>query len=147
MGLENIANANLTSEGIVLSNFTSPDVFYESMEQYGTDEGLDPRDVMVKNHGEHAVGLFVVDYLVENVDRHADDYGFLRCAATGDYIAMAPYYNFDRLWSGEVITLPESALQGYRGFIRELCRRAAGAARGFAYGSIIERRAAELLRV
>ena len=92
LGLENVTEAQRTDEGIVLNNFTSPDVFYESMEQSGIiGENTDSRDLAIREFKELAVALFVVDYLVENNDRHADDHGFLRSANTGEYISMAPY--------------------------------------------------------
>jgi len=146
--LENIAEAQKTEEGLILGNFTSPDYFYESMEQSGfMGEYDDPRDFVIEKYKELATALFVVDYLIENNDRHPDDYGFLRSSDTGEYISMAPYYNFDRVWSGDAAALPDSAWQGYRGYIYDLCRRAISVAGSFEYGTIIEKRAGELLRV
>jgi len=144
LGLKNVTEAQATQEGMILSNFTSPDLFFESMEQYGiTDE--DPRDIIIEIYKEQAVALFVLDYLVENNDRHPDDYGCLRNTATGDYISMSPYHNFDWAWSGDVIALPESALRGYKGYIHEFCQWAMDIASDFEYGTIIEKRASELL--
>jgi len=148
LGIEDLTQTQKSDEGIILSNFTSPDVFYESMEQYGiTEENRDPRDTAIESFKELAVALFVVDYLIENNDRHPDDYGFLRSSETGEYISMAPYHNFDRIWSGESIALPESAWQGYYGYIRNLCRQAISVAGSFEYATIIERRAVELLSI
>ena len=148
LGLGNITEAQQTDDGIILNNFTSTDVFYESMEQFGvTEESADPRDIAVEHFKELAVALFVVDYLVENNDRHLDDYGFLRDSNSGEYVSIAPYYNFDWIWSGESIALPESAWQGYHGYIHTLCRWAKSVASNFEYGTIIERRTEELLRI
>jgi len=147
LGLENVVNAHKTDEGIILSNFTTTDIFYESMEQSGADgDNMDSREIAVEKFKEHAVALFVVDYLVENNDRCLDDYGFLRNSNTGEYIFMAPYHNFDWVWSGDVIAIPDTARQGHREYIHSLCRRAIDVAGDFEYGSIIERRAGELLR-
>ena len=147
LGLGNVTEAQKTDEGVILSNFTSTDVFYESMEQYGVaGEDTDPRDKAVGIFKELAVALFVIDYLVENNDRHPDDYGFLRNSNTGEYVSMAPYYNFDWVWSGDVTALPDSAWRGYRGYIHDLCRWAISVAGNFEYGTIIERRASELLQ-
>jgi hypothetical protein len=146
LGLNNVPEAQLTDEGLVLHNFTSPDIFFESMEQSGITGEDDPRDRAVNNFKERAVALFVIDYLVENNDRCMDDYGYLRDSNTGEYISMAPYHNFDWIWSGEAAALPDSAWQSYRGYIRDLCRRAKSIAGNFEYGTIIERRADELLR-
>jgi len=148
LGMGNIPKALISEEGIKISNFTNPDIFYESIEQFGiVEETKDPRDIAVEMYKEHAVALFVIDYLVENNDRQEDDYGFLRNANTGEYIGMAPYHNFDWIWSGETITLPKSALQDYRDYIHSICRRAINIAPTFEYGTIIEARARELLQI
>jgi len=148
IGIENITDVHKADEGLLLNNFTSTDIFYESMEQYGVDcENSDPREIAVANFEELAVALFVVDYLIENNDRQADDYGFLRNSNTGEYISMAPFHNFDWAWSGDVINLPSSAWRGYREYIRTLCRQAINVTDNFEYGTIIERRAGELLRL
>ena len=147
LGLENMAETRTTDEGIILNNFTSPDVFYESMEQFGIEgENANLRDIAIEYFKELAVALFVIDYLVENNDRHPDDYGFLRSSTTGEYMSMAPYYNFDWIWSGEAVALPETAWQGYSAYIHDLCRHAISVAKDFEYGTIIERRANELLQ-
>ena len=148
LGLDSIIKTRETDEGLLLSNFTSTDVFYESMEQFGVaDEDTDPRDILIENFKERAVALFVLDYLIENNDRQHDDYGFLRNSNTGEYISMAPYHNFDWVWSGDIIPLPETAWQEYREYIHSLCRRAINVASNFKYGTIIEKRASELLHV
>ena len=147
LGLSNVPEAQITDEGIVLHNFTSPDIFFESMEQSGITKEDDPRDNAVKAFKENAVALFVIDYLVENNDRHIDDYGHLRDAKTGEYISMAPYHNFDWIWSGEAVALPDSAWQDHREYIHDLCRHAKSIASKYEYGTIIERRADELLRI
>ena len=148
LGLENITGAQVTEEGIFLSNFTTPDVFFETMEQSGVvDENDEPREKAIEDFNELAVALFVIDYLVENNDRHPDDYGYLRNSITGDIISMAPYHNFDWIWSGGAVPLPDTAWQGYRRYIHDLCRQAINAAGSFEYGTIIERRAGELLRL
>jgi len=148
MGLEHITEVQLTDEGIILSNFTSPEFFFESMEQSGISEDTDaPRNIAIEKYKELAVALFVIDYLVENNDRQIDDYGYLRSSATGEYVSMAPYHNFDWVWSGDSVALPEAAWLGYRSYIHDLCLAAIGVAKDFEYGMIIERRAGELLRV
>jgi len=147
LGLENLTEAQISNEGIMLSNFTSLETFYESMEQYGvSEENTDSRFTAVELFKEQAVALFVIDYLVENNDRHSDDYGYLRDAATGEYISMAPFYNFDLIWSGNAKALPQNAQSGYREYIHELCRKAINIAGNFEYGTIIEKRAGELLQ-
>jgi len=147
LNLDNVTDAHLTTEGIILRNFTSQDIFYESMEQFGiTQDDADSRDIAVEHFKEQAVALFVIDYLTENNDRHTDDYGYLRCAETGEYLLMAPFHNFDRVWSGESIALPDTVWDNYRDYIYDLCKKAISVAGDFEYGTIIERRARELSR-
>jgi len=147
LNLDNVTEAHLTNEGIILRNFTSQDIFYESMEQFGiTQDDEDSRDMAVEYFKEQAVALFVIDYLIENNDRQTDDYGYLRCTETGEHLLMAPFHNFDRAWSGESIALPTAAWHGYRDYIHDLCRQAIGVARDFEYGTIIERRARKLMK-
>jgi hypothetical protein len=144
--LENVAEADLADEGLLLTNFTSPDCFLETMEQSGfSGAGEDPREKAVEMFKELAVALFVVDYLVEHNDRHWSTFGFLRDSNTGAYISMAPYNDFDRIWSGEAAPLPDSAMQGYREYIRNLCLWTKSVASSFEFESILDRRANELL--
>jgi hypothetical protein len=87
----------------------------------------------------------VIDYLAEHDDRHSGNLGFLRDADTGEYISMAPYFDFDWAWSDGVTPLPDNALQNYSEFISELCEKAKAAAYKFEHGAIINKRADELL--
>jgi len=146
LGLENAMEAVLSDEGLLLTNFTSPDIFLESMEQSGfTGVGDDPREKAVEMHRELAVALFVVDYLVEHNDRNCGKFGFLRDSNTGEYISMAPYYDFDSIWTGETAALPYNAMQGYREYISDLCHWTISVADSFEFESILKRRANELL--
>ena len=146
LGLDNIAQAEKSEEGLLLTNFTSTDCFLETMDQSGyVRKNDDVRAAAVEHFKELAVALFVVDYLVENSDRHGGNCGFLRCTNTGKYVSMAPYYDFDRIWTGEAVPLPDNAWKSFRNYIQSLCRWALDINEAFEYGSIIERRANELL--
>jgi len=148
LGLDNTAEAQVSEEGMIIGNFTSLDYFYESMEQSGvTQEPDEARNLAIETFKENAVALFVIDYLIENNDRFADDFGCLRSTETGECVSMAPLYNFDWAWSGEVIPLPAKAWDKYRDYINNLCRWAINVAGDFENGTIIERRAGELMRV
>ena len=147
LGLDNVAEAKMSDEGILLTNFTSTDVFLESMEQSGFSGKKDnPREKAVETFKEQAVSLFVIDYLVEHDDRHWGNYGFLRSSNTGEYISMAPYYDFDWSWSGAVVALPDNAYQNYGDVIRSLCEKALNLSGDFEHNEIISKRANELLR-
>jgi len=146
LGLENVTDAKMSDEGILLKNFTSTNRFLESMEQSGfSGEKDNPREKAVELFKEPAVALFVIDYLVEHDDRHWGNYGFLRDSNTGEYLSMAPYYDFDWSWSGAVVPLPYNAYKNHNGFIRSLCEKAICISDRFEHGEIIKKRARELI--
>ena len=148
LGLEHTAKAEMSDDGIKLKNFTSTDYFFESMEQSGfTGYNENPREKAVELFKELAVGLFVVDYLVEHDDRHWGNYGFLRSSNTGKYVSMAPYFDFDWAWSDGVVPLPDTTVRNYKGYIRDLCTTAKDVADGFKHEKTITKRADELLRM
>jgi len=147
VGLDNAAGARSSDEGILLTNFTSPDYFLESMEQSGFSRKKDnPREKAVEIFKEQAVALFVIDYLVEHDDRHWGNYGFLRNSNTGEYISMAPYYDFDWAWSSAVVELPDNAYLNYSSVICSLCEKALFVSGKFEHKEIITKRAKELLQ-
>ena len=146
LGIEHAAKAELSDKGILLTNFTSTDFFLESMEQSGFVDGSgNPREKAVELFKERAVSLFVIDYLVEHDDRHWGNYGFLRDANTGEYVSMAPYFDFDWAWSGGVAPLPANAVSGYGELIRRISEQALPLAAGFKHAEVITKRATELL--
>jgi len=147
LDLEHTAKVKMSDNGIVVTNFTTTDYFLESMEQSGlVKQDENPREKAVEIFGERITALFTIDYLVEHDDRHWGNYGFLRNANTGEYIGMAPYYDFDWAWSDGVVSLPDIVWKKYRGFIRELCERAISSAENFEHEAVIIKRANELLR-
>jgi len=146
LGIEHGAEVQLSDEGLLVTNFTSTDCFFESMEQSGyvqADENA--RIKAVEMFGERAVALFVVDYLVEHDDRHWGNYGFLRNADTGEYMGMSPYYDFDWVWSDGVVQLPENAVHDYGDYIKGMCVKAKEVASQFERGEVVRKRAEELL--
>ena len=146
LGLQHISQASLAPEGLVLTNFTSTEVFLESMAQSGVVSADEhSREVAVSLFGELAVALFVIDYLVEHDDRHSGNYGFLRSTSTGEYLSMAPFYDFDWAWSGAIVDLPKLAWEKHGSYICNLCHRALTDARHIDYYDIISKRANELL--
>jgi len=148
LGLENTAEAKKSDEGILLTNFTSPDYFLESMEQSGFSRKKDnPREKAVEIFKEQAVALFVIDYLVEHDDRHWGNYGFLRNSNTGEYISMAPYYDFDWSWSSAVVPLPDNSYKNHSDTIRKLCEKTINLSSNFEHKEVLLKRANELLQI
>ena len=147
LGLEGYAaEARMSDKGILLENFTSMDHFLESLEQSGfIGETDDARAKAVELFGEQAIGLFVIDYLVEHDDRHWGNIGFIRDSDTGQYLSMAPYYDFDWAWSDGVARLPDNAFEIHGAYIRSLCGKAKSVAGKYEHGAIILKRSDELL--
>ena len=148
LGINNVAKASLSVEGLSVINFTSTDCFLETMEQSGlVGENDNPLEKAVTIFKGHAVTLFVIDYLVEHDDRHWGNYGFLRDTNTGKYLSMAPYYDFDWAWSGGVIPLPGNACLNYKEHIYDICMNVKRISDKFEHRNIISKRADELLRM
>jgi len=148
LGIDHIAMTEKSDDGINVKNFTTPNVFFESMEQSGFVASDDnPRETAVVMFKELAVTLFVIDYLVEHDDRHWGNYGFLRSTNSGEYLSMAPYFDFDWAWSGGVILLPDAAFENYNDHIYEICTHAKKVVENFKHGKTIAFRADELLKI
>jgi len=147
LGLDYTAKVTLSGEGILVTNFTSTDYFLETMEQSGfITENINPMEKAVEFFQERAATLFVIDYLVEHDDRHWGNYGFLRNANTGEYVSMAPYFDFDWAWSGGVTPLPNNAIQNYSKLIYNLCSQALKIDCSFEHKAVIVKRADKLLK-
>jgi putative resolvase len=127
-----VSKAHLSDKGLCLTNFTSRDCFFESFEQSGYIGELDDaRTIAIELFKERAVALFVIDYLVESDDRHWGNIGFIRDANTGEYVSMAPYFDFDWIWADWPVALPDNA-SVYKDYIIHLCKKAKESAELFA---------------
>lgn len=82
--------------GIAVENLTSPDLMLEQADQSGR---LDPDDFdesdILRLFGRDGARMLIMDAIVGNGDRHAGNFGWLRDSITGEYVAMAPLYDFD----------------------------------------------------
>jgi hypothetical protein len=146
--IPHISETRLSNDGILVTNFTSPDKFLESVEQSGyVQKNENPREKAIDLFGESAVTLFTVDYLVECDDRHWGNYGFIRNANTGAYEGMSPYYDFDWIWTEGIVPLPEKAISDYGSVIKNICVDAKTVANKFEKVDVIQKRADELLQL
>lgn len=84
------------NSGIAISNITNSDYMLESADMSGR---LDPDDfnneTIIKLFGIDGLNMLLVDAVFANGDRHAGNFGWLRNTNTGQYISMAPLYDFD----------------------------------------------------
>ena len=82
--------------GIEVFNFTTPDIMFESAAASGRFDEEDFTDIDIVNEfGVRGAEMLVIDAITGDGDRHAGNFGYLRDSGTGDYLGMAPLYDFD----------------------------------------------------
>lgn len=83
-------------QGIIVKNFTSPSIMFEPASVSGR---IDPDDFVeddiIRVFGDSGFDMILVDAIIGNGDRHAGNFGFLRDTGTGEYLGMAPLFDFD----------------------------------------------------
>ena len=81
---------------IIVENFTSKDIMFEAADVSGklNPDNFNEADILKLFHlkGFH---MILTDAIFGNGDRHAGNFGYLRDANTGEYLSMAPLYDFD----------------------------------------------------
>lgn len=83
-------------EAVLVSNITSPDFMLEQANQSGKLDVDDfDNNTIIDLFGVDGMKMILIDAIVGNGDRHAGNFGWLRDTATGEYIGMAPLYDFD----------------------------------------------------
>lgn len=91
-----VENADETDGGIAIYNITSPMLMLEQADQSGR---LDPDDfdeqTIIELFGKAGAQMLIIDAVIGNGDRHAGNFGWLRNTDTGEYVSMAPLYDFD----------------------------------------------------
>lgn len=92
----NIIDITKHKDGIAVENFTNEHIMFESAE---VSEKLNPDEFTVedifKSFDELGFDILFFDALIGNGDRHAGNFGYLRNSNNGDYIGMAPLFDFD----------------------------------------------------
>lgn len=82
--------------GIQVENITNTEFMLEQADQSGR---LDPDDFdeykIEELFGLDGIKMMLIDAIVGNGDRHAGNFGWLRNTVTGQYVCMAPVYDFD----------------------------------------------------
>ena len=91
-----VERADETDGGIAISNITSPKVMLEQADQSGR---IDPDDfdeqTIINLFGKAGAQMLIIDAIIGNGDRHAGNFGWIRNTDTGEYVCMAPLYDFD----------------------------------------------------
>ena len=116
-----IPDTRLDDRDLVVSNFTSLDVFLEALDQSAELGPLDNHfEKAIDLYGKSAVNLLLLDYIVEHDDRHSGNIGILRCSHTGRRLdTMSPWYDFDWCFSDNVIPLPGIIFADYRDLVSD----------------------------
>lgn len=90
---------------IIIENFTSKDVMFEAADVSGklNPDNFNEADILKLFHlkGFH---MILTDAIFGNGDRHAGNFGYLRDANTGEYLSMAPLFDFDHALDATGIT-------------------------------------------
>ena len=99
-GLCGISAAEVTAGkkgDILVKNFTNSDIMFEQAIVSGNvfrSDNWDDDDI-VNEFGLDGFKMLLVDAVFANGDRHAGNFGYLRDANTGDYLGMAPLFDWD----------------------------------------------------
>lgn len=85
-----------SKNSIIIENFTSKDIMLESAEVSGklNPDDFDETDIINLFH-LNGFRMILLDAIFGNGDRHAGNFGYLRDSNTGEYLIMAPIYDFD----------------------------------------------------
>ena len=99
-GLCGISVAEVTAGekgDILVKNFTNCDIMFEQAIVSGSvfrSDNWDDDDI-VNEFGLGGFKMLLVDAVFANGDRHAGNFGYLRDANTGDYLGMAPLFDWN----------------------------------------------------
>ncbi len=89
-------NVKRISGGVMAENFTNTDLMLEQADESGL---IDPDDFnegdIIRLLGLQGAQMLTIDAITGNGDRHAGNFGWLRDTNTGEYVSVAPLYDFD----------------------------------------------------
>ncbi len=118
-------------EAVVKSRiFTSEDTAYVTFEEfriYCDAQGLDPWREAMKLDREAYLRMQVADYILNNPDRHGQNWGFLMNNATGRLEGFCSLFDHDRAFSGDgrvlsqTTELPATLEEAAAGAWEQLC--------------------------
>ena len=124
------------------------------LEQADMSGKIDPDDFteedIVRLFGLQGVQMLVIDAIVGNADRHAGNFGWLRNSDTGEYVCMAPLYDFDhaldsKLEYDRLIGDMLDCIKGDKIYEQE-CYRIAKIVSGLETNEIFKKRAKTILK-
>lgn len=87
---------NYAKNSIIIENFTSKDIMLEAAEVSGrlNPDNFNESNILNLFH-LNGFRMILIDAIFGNGDRHAGNFGYLRDSNTGEYLTMAPLYDFD----------------------------------------------------
>jgi hypothetical protein len=87
------------NEGILVDNFTTPEKMLEPyyISKYGNinDESFEKNEKIIELFGDKGFIMLLLDAIIGNKDRHSMNFGYLRDTSTGEYLNMAPQFDWD----------------------------------------------------
>lgn len=143
-----VEDAVMVSGGIAVTNITSPRRMLEQADASGRldADDFDEADVLAL-FGLAGAQMLLIDAIVGNGDRHAGNFGWLRDSDTGEYVCMAPLYDFDHALdaTGTSDRLLADAVAHCMEYADEVVRIAGIAARSS--NEVFRRRAGSVLKL
>ena len=113
--------------GVIVHNITNENVMLESARCSGVikDEVFATIDEIIENFGDDGLTMMSFDAITGNIDRHVENFGYLRDANTGEYLGMAPLYDFDQILKASVMFETDHLLQSIpvNDITENLCRK------------------------
>jgi len=111
--------------GIIVQNITSADLMLEPAICSGRFKGtfFPTVDEIVESFGDAGLTMLAFDAITGNTDRHLENLGFLRDSNTGEYLGMAPLFDFDNVLTADGTDDPLLAQLPKAPVIENLCER------------------------
>ena len=99
----NKVEASADGDGIVAYNITTSDAMLEPAICSGRFAGdfFPTIAEIIDSFGDDGIKMLAFDAVIGNTDRHLENFGFLRDANTGEYLGMAPLFDFDQALSAD----------------------------------------------
>ncbi len=74
-------------------------VTYDEFMDYCSDKGISPMNYLDEYHTEQLSHMFIVDYLISNVDRHMNNWGLYFDNETGEITGIHPLFDHNMAFS------------------------------------------------
>lgn len=99
--------------------------FVEAQEviSYCRDTDIDFVDFALTRFGKNFANIAVIDYILQNPDRHAQNYGFIMDNGTGELCAVAPLFDHNQALITDIDDKPSKMLPWEEKSVEEMMER------------------------